>query len=239
MNQVNTQVTELIKKYPALAKKLHYLGIHFYNYSEETLEEICRKRGVDASKVATILNETVRQEKPVMISLEEYPLELIIEYLKHNHYIFIKDRLPYLTHLIENYSGEDLLVLEELKLIFPHFAQEFIAHIYEEEDTLFAYILWLKKVQKNKQQPLIKSGSKSILEFEKEHHLHDDEMRGIRELTQNYVLKNNEDVHLKVILENLKNFGEELKNHAKIENNILFPKALDLENALKNTSVQI
>ena len=54
-------------------------------------------------------------------------------------------------------------------------------------------------------------------------------MAGIKGLTNNYSIKNIDDLHLKVIFQELKAFDKELDVHSNIENEILFPRALKLE----------
>jgi regulator of cell morphogenesis and NO signaling len=66
-----------------------------------------------------------------------------------------------------------------------------------------------------------------------EHHIHEDEMAGIRRITNNYNLTFCEELHIKVVFSELQRFEKELKTHAKIENEILFPKALQLEAKIK------
>ena len=63
----------------------------------------------------------------------------------------------------------------------------------------------------------------------KEHLEEDSEMAGIRGLTNDYSIKNIDDLHLKVIFQELKAFDKELDVHSNIENKILFPRALKLE----------
>ena len=68
----------------------------------------------------------------------------------------------------------------------------------------------------------------------KEHINEDSEMSGIRGLTKNYSLDNIENLHLKVIFQELKDFDNELEIHSDIENKILFPRALELENLISD-----
>ena len=53
-------------------------------------------------------------------------------------------------------------------------------------------------------------------------------------LTKNYSLDNIENLHLKVIFQELKDFDNELEIHSDIENKILFPRALELENLISD-----
>jgi regulator of cell morphogenesis and NO signaling len=70
----------------------------------------------------------------------------------------------------------------------------------------------------------------SIRDYALKHSADDDEMQGIRKLTNNYTVHDQNDLHLKVIYHELKSFEKDLQIHAGIENEILFPKALALEN---------
>jgi regulator of cell morphogenesis and NO signaling len=76
----------------------------------------------------------------------------------------------------------------------------------------------------------------SLRNFAMEHEVHDDEMEGIRKITKDYHLTVNAPLHVKVIYTELKAFEKSLQIHARIENEILFPKALSLENKVKQAS---
>jgi regulator of cell morphogenesis and NO signaling len=58
-------------------------------------------------------------------------------------------------------------------------------------------------------------------------------MAGIRRITKDYFITPDAPLHIKVIFTELINFEKSLQVHARIENEILFPKALSLENEVK------
>jgi regulator of cell morphogenesis and NO signaling len=66
-----------------------------------------------------------------------------------------------------------------------------------------------------------------------EHEAHDDEMEGIRKITNDYQLDSSTPLHVKVIYNELREFEKNLITHARIENEILFPKAMALEGRVK------
>ncbi|MEQ8575383.1 MAG: hemerythrin domain-containing protein, partial [Fulvivirga sp.] len=154
---------------------------------------------------------------------------------KHAHYIFIKQKLPYLSRLIEcldNHSEGYEAVVKDLKFVFPLFVEDFIHHIYEEEDTLFSYLLSLyhfKKGRGNISKMYFEMENHSLSSYASEHQEHDDEMMGIRQITRQYQLGEKSPLHLRVVYAELQALESELKTHAKVENEILFPKALALE----------
>ena len=73
-----------------------------------------------------------------------------------------------------------------------------------------------------------------------QHEIHDDEMQGIRQLTKDYFLEEDAPLTMKVLYHELQNFEKELSIHAKIEDELLFPKAVQLElEALRKIRKQI
>ena len=75
----------------------------------------------------------------------------------------------------------------------------------------------------------------SMQRFAMDHEAHDDEMNGIRKITHDYAVGPNCPLHVKVLYNELKEFEKSLITHARIENEILFPKAMELENKVRKT----
>jgi regulator of cell morphogenesis and NO signaling len=234
----DTRIAELVDQNYVHAYVLYYFGIRFYEYSELTLEQVCEKKGLKTDQVVKEL-ESPSHVKEADLPLMSYPVDLIIEYLKHSHFIFIKHKLPYIARLIESFKAkhDDYITIErDLKLVFPLFVEDFIEHIYEEEDTLFHYIQALERATKGEYTPgklFYMMEKNSIRKFAMEHEVHDDEMEGIRKITKDYQLISTTPLHIKVMYNELKAFEQSLITHARIENEILFPKAMTIENKVR------
>lgn len=234
----DTRIAELVDQNYVHAYVLFYFGIRFYEYSELTLDQVCKTKGLKTEQVVREL-ESPSHLQEADLPLVSYPIDLIIEYLKHSHFLFIKHKLPYIARLVESFKAlhDDYLPVErDLKLVFPLFVEDFIHHIYEEEDTLFTYIQALERALKGKYLPtrlyfLLEKNS--VQKFAMEHEAHDDEMEGIRAITKDYLLSPNAPLHVKVLYSELKGFEKSLITHARIENEILFPKAMGLESQVK------
>jgi regulator of cell morphogenesis and NO signaling len=234
----NRRIGELVEENYVHAYVLFYFGIKFYEFSELTLEQVCLKKGLRFEQVLKEMEApSLMQETD--LPLTSYPIDLIIEYLKHAHFIFIKHKLPYMAGLVESFHAEHenyLGVERDLKVVFPLFVEDFIHHIYEEEDTLFSYIRTLERAVKGNYNPtrlfyLLERNS--LHKFASEHEAHDDEMAGIRRITKDYKVGAKTPLHIKVLYNELKEFEKNLIIHARIENEILFPKAMALENKVK------
>ncbi|MFN3839181.1 MAG: hemerythrin domain-containing protein [Cyclobacteriaceae bacterium] len=232
------QITQLVEENYVHAYVLYYFGIRFNDYPEQTLETVCREKGLNLEQVVREL-ENPHLLKEEHVPLISYPVDLIIEYLKHAHFLFIKHKLPYIARLVNEFKSQhdDYRPVErDLKVVFPLFVEDFIHHIYEEEDTLFRYIKMLDRASKGTYNPtrlyyLIEKYS--VQKFALEHDVHDDEMEGIRKITNDYTLPPHAPLYVKVIYNELKAFEKSLITHARIENEILFPKAMALETKVK------
>ena len=231
------KITELIEKNYVFASVLYYFGIEFYDYSEKTLEQVCRERGLSMQSVINSLESATRQDE--LPNLNSLPVDIIIEYLKHTHYLFVKHKLPYIARLINSLNPKEAAscpAAEDLKFVFPLYIEDFIQHIYQEEDTFFSYILQLNQALNGKFHPgklFYMMEEHSVERFAIEHDTHDDEMAGIRNITNNYTIDENTSLLVQVVYKELQSFEESLITHAKVENEILFPKALMIEKEVK------
>lgn len=219
------------------AKVLDYFGVEYYKSKNKTLLEVCESHKIDPNQLLEVIDGAQQRRDVDSLEFKKYPARLIIGYLKHTHELFIKDRLPFILRQINALNTSlDQGLIGDLKMVLPMFVDDFIHHIYEEEDRLFTYISDLECFVTGKNasvKMLANMDSFSIQEFALHHGDSDDEMKGIRGITNQYNTKDIEDIQLKVIFKELQAFDNELNKHAYIENNILFPKALTLEKQAK------
>jgi regulator of cell morphogenesis and NO signaling len=233
------RIAQLVEENHLHAYVLYYYGIRFSDYSEHTLEQACSECGLRVEQVIKDLENQAQQPQD-QPPLNTYPIDLILEYLRHAHYRFIKEKLPYISRLVADFDAgmQDFKTLErDLKVVFPLFVEDFIHHIYEEEDTLFTYIQALDKAMKGNYHParlFYMLERNSVQRFALEHEAHDDEMEGIRQITNNYFTEPGFPLSVKVIYRELQDFEKSLMVHARVENEILFPKALALEAKVKH-----
>jgi regulator of cell morphogenesis and NO signaling len=151
------------------------------------------------------------------LKLIHYPADLVIGYLRHAHHQFIKVRLPFILQLLDQTDFQSLNidnVAHDLKLIFPDFAQDFIWHVYEEEDELFSYIELLIQAIKGKaklSQVYYAMEKQSINHFANEHEIHKNEMLGLRELTNGFTAAPESPLSIKVLYAELAMLEKELE----------------------------
>ena len=136
-------ITDLVSKNYVYAAVLHYFGIDFYNHTHQTLAQICVEKGIDVTILIKQLEGSVSKKgdftlnssKKTTQDISRYPVELVIGYLKHSHRIFMRRSLPYMSKLVSDcdshgFSVQYKSIIEDLKIAFPLFAEDFIHHIF-------------------------------------------------------------------------------------------------------------
>jgi regulator of cell morphogenesis and NO signaling len=233
---INRKIADLVEENYVNGFVLHYFGIKFYQYFSKTLQEVCDAKKINPAfliKEMHLIQNT--RHETVENKLREHSIDLILAYLKNAHLGFIKRKLPYLAELVQDIDERECNnknVIADLKLLFPLFVQEFIEHIYEEEDTLFEYIQTLqhfKKGDRNVMKLFREMRRFRMSDFTEEHTIQKNEMQGIMLLTDGYAIDEGDNLRLKVLMHELKGFHQELDRHARVENEMLFPKALQME----------
>lgn len=227
-------VGDLVSENYVFASVLHYFGISFYQYPAHSLEVVCKKHKVHASQLIAELEAWALRKEPTNEELYLNPIEVLVAYLKKKHYYFVRQELPFLSNMISGISSELRFapLLADLRIMFPLFVEDFIHHIHEEESRLFKRIELLQDIENNRFSIL---DAITIIERDPihiladQHEIHDDEMEGIRKLTSDYSLEADAPLAMKVLYHELQNFEQELRIHAKIEDELLFPKAVELE----------
>lgn len=223
---------------PKLGFVLHAQGIKFYEHADSTVAAI-------SSRYAFNLKQFIHQANwQYQYQLVKDPLTLnkhtalhVIDYLSFMHRLFIKEKLPYFSAIIQDFNNAtDDKRITDLKWAFPYFQEDFVHHIIEEEDHLFSYLRQLAKGLQEKKvsaQLMMEMERCSIKEYSLHHLLDDDEMAGIRSLTNEYTHQPTDSLELRVLFFELREFEKELNFHARIENEVLFPKALTMENGVR------
>jgi regulator of cell morphogenesis and NO signaling len=233
---------QLVEENYIFGSILHFFGIDFYKHPDETLEKVCARRHLSTQVIARELLSRRQQERVSPLSLlASYPVDMVIGHLRQSHRQFTRRRLPYVASLIQ---GADLAslpppyvdIVADLQLAFPLFAEDFIKHIFREETELFDHITLLDDAFYGV-APLPKVfyalQKVSIQDFAHAHGTDDDDMKGIRELTQHYAVSASAPLIVRVLYAELQGFEEELRLHAAIEDDLLLAKALVLEQKVK------
>lgn len=219
---------EVFKKY----------GIDFCCGGKKTVREVCREKGIDATKVE---HELENANEPVSMGgglpYNEWNLDFLADYITNTHHQYVRKYLPeirmYALKVAQVHGNRhpELLPIQQL---VEKVNAELSEHMQHEEQILFPMIK--KIVQANGGRPYEKGSGKSfgeiVEEMEKEHDSVGRSMEGIRAKSQDYAIPSDACASYNVLYKMLGAFENDLHLHIHLENNILFPKAAEMEKSL-------
>jgi regulator of cell morphogenesis and NO signaling len=113
--------------------------------------------------------------------------------------------------------------------------EEMIQHMHKEEQVLFPYIISLVSARKEGRaiaSSAFGSIQNPIRMMESEHESAGDAMYAIRSLSSGYTVPDDGCTTYRIAFQELQDFERDLHQHVHLENNILFPMAVKLEQEL-------
>jgi regulator of cell morphogenesis and NO signaling len=139
--------------------------------------------------------------------------------------------MPMISAHLEKVAAKHGVSFPEMvrvKELFGIIHKEMDQHMKKEEAILFPRILGIEERSGQEDQFPARYISDPIAMMEYEHENAGDVLFEIRRLTHNYVVPAGACTTFRICLSELKEFEDNLHEHVHLENNILFPKALQL-----------
>ena len=199
------------------------------------LSEACAKKGVNVDELLAEINK-VTQESSDHHNYNEWSPQFLIDYIINNHHHFVRTKLPEIkayAKKVAKVHGKSYPELQEMLELFLRLKDEMISHLDKEEKILFPYIKKLGKMiaegEPAARELQFESSEASIAMLEDEHEEAGDLMARLKKLSNNFTPPEDACTTFRVYFQNLKGFQDDLHKHVHLENNILFPKAQELE----------
>ncbi len=200
-----------------------------------TINEACKSKGIDSHILLDELEAVLNEKGGESIDYKSWPLDLLIDYIEKKHHRYVEEKIPVLLQFLNKLCrvhGERHPELFKINELFTASAGELASHMKKEELILFPFVK--KMVNAKLQQGAIQSPQFGTVEnpIEMMRHEHDNEgerFRQIAELTDYYKAPADACNTYRVTFAMLEAFEKDLHLHIHLENNILFPKAIKLE----------
>lgn len=213
--------------------------IDFCCNGNRTIDEACTKKGLDADKLVKDLHDVSSAKSDSQIDYTSWPLDLLADYIEKKHHRYVKEKIqeitPFLNKIVRVHGERhpELLKVEEL---FSQSVVDFTEHMDKEENILFPHIRKMVE-NKNSNSPVqasfgtVQNPIKMMME---DHDNEGERYRQIADLTNNYTVPEDGCTTYRVTFAMLNEFEEDLQMHIHLENNILFPKSVELEEQFVN-----
>ena len=210
-------------------------NIDFCCGGNKAISDACKEAGIDPEKLIKQLEKLVAEKDPDSEYINHLGLDALTDYIVKRHHVYVRESIPPLKKNLEKICqvhGEHHPELFKIKELFFGSAEALTLHLQKEEDILFPYIQQLELAKKaNSSLPPSHFGSVSnpIETMLTEHQNEGERFDEISRLSNNYLLPEGGCTTYEVTLKQLSDFENDLHRHIHLENNILFPKAIELE----------
>jgi regulator of cell morphogenesis and NO signaling len=226
-------VGDIVAKDFRAAAVFQQFGIDFCCGGQRSIADACEMASVAPSDVEaelTALTAVAGAEDKVA----GWPLDRLADHIESTHHTYVRTALPvirgYLAKLV-NVHGVRHPELVSVLTCFDTLARNLLQHMIKEEQVLFPYVRELQAVTRSGYRRASPFGSieNPIRMMEREHRGAADELDTIRELTCDYTAPSDGCTTYRVCMAELQRFEDDLHRHVHLENNVLFPRAIALE----------
>ncbi|MFL1011051.1 iron-sulfur cluster repair di-iron protein [Flavisericum labens] len=210
-------------------------GIDFCCKGNRTIEEVCTKKNIDANQLLGELETLLNSKTNQSIDYNSWPMDLLVDYIEKKHHRYVEEKIPVLRQFLDKLCrvhGERHRELFEINELFIASAKELSAHMKKEELILFPFVKKMASAvssQSGVEEPYFGTVENPIAMMMQEHDNEGERFRKIAELTNNYNPPADACNTYRVTYAMLDEFEKDLHLHIHLENNILFPKAVKLE----------
>ena len=234
----NKTVREIAIQNPATVRIFESLGIDYCCGGRRSLEEACDRAKVPLSEALDRIAEAeAEQGAQEQDQWADAPLSAVIQQIVNRHHEFVRQEVPRLQALLAkvvNRHGEAHAELANIQELFTALGQELFAHLMKEERILFPFIERMEAAMLNGES--FPGSCFGTIQMPIARMLADHDDAGeltskIRALANGFHAPEGACPSYRGLYHGLNEFERDLHRHIHLENNILFPRAVEMERA--------
>jgi regulator of cell morphogenesis and NO signaling len=220
------------------AEVFNKYGLDFCCGGKKTVKEACAEKGIDVTKVKQELLDAGKTATTTSRPLpyNDWSLDFLADYIVNTHHSYVKKTIPDLRSYaakVAKVHGDHHPELITINKLAEEICDEMSTHMVKEETVLFPYVKQLVAFKNNGngngQFGNFETIQTPINMMEMEHELVGKDMEEIRNLSKNFSVPEDGCASYSFLFKTLEEFERDLHIHIHLENNILFPKAVELE----------
>jgi regulator of cell morphogenesis and NO signaling len=193
---------------------------------------------VDPLELSTALSQARELTERSDEDYNQWSLDRLCRHIEQVHHKYVRTRCREIEPILQKVlmvHGKRHPELEEISTGFEAVRNEMATHMIKEEQVLFPYITRLAEADRDGRKnarPAFGSVQNPIRVMMAEHDSSGSEMHRIRKLSLDYTPPFDACNSYRVLFKLLEEFENDLHLHVHLENNILFPKAILLEESI-------
>lgn len=234
----DTLVGDVVKQNLKAAPIFHENNIDYCCGGRKSISAACDEARVEPEQLIAQLKELTGPVDPDTAYINNLGLDELADYIVRRHHSYVKENIPFLKASLEkicSVHGNHHPELFEIATLFNESAGELTMHMQKEEIMLFPYIRKMANAKRDGSPingAVFGSVSNPIEMMMSEHDNEGRRFETIADLSKNYEIPEDACNTYRATLNQLKEFEDDLHRHIHLENNILFPKAIELEKEL-------
>ena len=240
-------LSELAIHIPVSIQLFEKYDFNYYQNGNQTFKEACEEKGLIFSEIDAELSRLQLESKDnSSLTLEDMSIDRLIDFINGQYHSNETENLSLIQSNIQNLINDVscekplLLLLINVENKFIELKEKLVQHCDKEDKILFPQMRKLVELRRDKSEihpsKAISLIKKSIQVLESEHIDASNILSEIKKMTNKFAIPLNAPKHYKTLMENLKEFESDLHVYLHIENNILFPKIISLEEELNSRS---
>lgn len=231
----NLSLAEIVTEKPQAAALLEKYDLDFCCRGKLKLSDQIK----DQDKLAEVIKELEKvfsDKRPVDVEYGRIPLTELVDHILQKHHRYVKENLPVILDHLEKVSykhGDSFPEMKKITELFSEVKRDFEQHMMKEEVILFPRIKVMERILsecRNLREKISIQAPVQVMEAE--HETAGKLMDEIKNLSHHYTAPENACMTFRLCLDELKLFEQDLHQHVHLENNILFPKALKMQEEL-------
>lgn len=212
-------------------------GIDFCCKGNIPIDEACERKNVYTEDVMRELKLLLTGSDNTGVDYASWSPAFLADFIEQKHHSYVTEKTPVLMRFLDklcSVHGQRHPELLEVNRLFCASATELAMHMKKEEMILFPLIrnMSADAMHENAIIPGMIHAPISVMMAEHEHE--GDRFKMIDTLTNHYQPPEDACNTYKATYALLQEFENDLHLHIHLENNILFPKAMDMEKELMN-----
>lgn len=238
MTTTSQTVREIALEQPTAIRVFEQFGIDYCCGGRKPLAEACAAGNLEIDAVLAALEAAEKKPVTEIENWTKKSLESLSSHIVAKHHAYVKSELPRLAQLAQKVVNRHGSTKSELPLIataLMHLDDELTQHLAKEEAVLFPYIAHLEQSISNgtpKPHTCFGTVSNPIAMMTQEHDAAGTLLAEIRRLSGNFTTPPDACPTFHAFYDGLREFEQDLHQHIHLENNIYFPRAIELEKSL-------
>ena len=234
----NATVAELAAHSLAAVRVFEKYGLDYCCGGKRPLAEACLQKGQNADEVKEELEAALRDSPAADNDWSASPLRQLCDHIEAVHHGFLRRELPAIQTRLDKvyriYNQRYGPTLTGLPEAYAELRQELEPHMQKEEMILFPAIRSIEEAMETHRPParlMFGSLANPIHSMEAEHDNAGTALQRIRKITDDFDVPLHACVTYRALMSGLSELEKDLHLHIHLENNILFPRAAQMETA--------